>query len=149
MDIIFEWDAAKASLNKKKHNIRFDEAKTVFFDENAIVIHDPEHSVNEERFVILGLSAVARLLVVCHCFRSVHDKIFILTPFVLRRRVFCAVSKHYLKIVLLFALRDGRFCGLLRANGFLSCTEKKFVTPQEPVIARPRSAWPWRSSSSA
>ena len=69
MDIIFEWDAAKASLNKKKHNIRFDEAKTVFFDENAILIHDPEHSDNEERFVILGLSAIARLLVVCHCFR--------------------------------------------------------------------------------
>jgi len=69
MDIIFEWDAAKASLNKKKHNISFDEAKTVFFDENAILIHDPEHSDNEERFVILGLSAIARLLVVCHCFR--------------------------------------------------------------------------------
>src|SRR3989338_8406673 len=69
MDIIFEWYAAKASLNKKKHNISFDEAKTVFFDENAILIHDPEHSDNEERFVILGLSAIARLLVVCHCFR--------------------------------------------------------------------------------
>ena len=69
MDITFEWDAAKASLNKKKHNISFGEAKTVFFDENAIVIHDPDHSDNEERFVILGLSAIARLLVVCHCFR--------------------------------------------------------------------------------
>lgn len=70
MNIKFEWDAAKASLNKKKHNISFDEAKTVFFDENAIVIHDPEHSDNEERFVILGLSTVTRLLVVCHCFRN-------------------------------------------------------------------------------
>ena len=43
MDVKFEWDAAKAVLNKKKHKISFDEAKTVFFDENAIVIHDPEH----------------------------------------------------------------------------------------------------------
>lgn len=69
MSITFEWDAAKASLNKKKHNISFDEAKTVFFDENAIVIHDPKHSDDEERFVILGLSTVASLLIVCHCFR--------------------------------------------------------------------------------
>ena len=69
MDITFEWDAIKASLNKRKHNISFDEAKTVFFDEQAIIIHDPEHSHHEDRFVILGLSTVARLLVVCHCFR--------------------------------------------------------------------------------
>ena len=79
MDIIFEWDAAKASLNKKKHNISFDEAKTVFFDENAILIHDPEHSDNEERFVILGRSAVARLLVVCHCFRNKDSVIRIIS----------------------------------------------------------------------
>jgi len=70
MEITFEWDATKASLNKKKHSISFDEAKTVFFDEKALVIHDPEHSDNEERFVILGLSAVAHLLIVCHCFRQ-------------------------------------------------------------------------------
>ena len=79
MDIIFEWDATKASLNKKKHSISFDEAKTVFFDENAIVIHDPEHSDNEERFVILGRSAVARLLVVCHCFRNKDSVIRIIS----------------------------------------------------------------------
>jgi len=79
MNITFEWDASKASLNKKKHRISFDEAKTVFFDENAIVIHDPEHSVNEERFIILGLSAVARLLVVCHCFRDKDSVIRIIS----------------------------------------------------------------------
>lgn len=66
----FEWDLPKASLNKKKHGISFDEARTVFFDENARVIHDSEHSDNEERFVILGLSAIARVLVVCHCYRK-------------------------------------------------------------------------------
>jgi hypothetical protein len=79
MNMIFEWDAAKAALNKKKHSISFDEAKTVFFDENAIVIHDPDHSVNEERFVILGLNSVARLLVVCHCFRHKDNVIRIIS----------------------------------------------------------------------
>lgn len=70
MNINFEWNAAKAALNKKKHGISFDEAKTVFYDESAIVIHDPEHSDDEERFVILGKSTIASLLVVCHCFRQ-------------------------------------------------------------------------------
>jgi len=69
-NITFEWDASKASLNKKKHGISFDEAKTVFFDENAKVIHDPEHSDDEERFVILGLSVNVRMLVVIHCYRK-------------------------------------------------------------------------------
>jgi uncharacterized DUF497 family protein len=68
--IIFEWNTAKASLNKKKHGINFDEAKSVFFDENAKIIHDPEHSEDEERFVILGLSTVARILVVIHCYQK-------------------------------------------------------------------------------
>ena len=53
MNIKFEWDAAKADSNKKKHKISFNEAKTVFFDENAIVIHDPEHSEDEERFITI------------------------------------------------------------------------------------------------
>lgn len=61
MKITFEWDATKASLNKKKHHISFDEAKSVFFDENAVVIHDPEHSDYEDRFVILGVSSIGRL----------------------------------------------------------------------------------------
>ena len=69
-NITFEWDASKASLNKKKHGISFDEAKTVFFDENAKVIHDPEHSDDEERFIILGLSVNVRMLVIIHCYRK-------------------------------------------------------------------------------
>jgi uncharacterized protein len=73
-DIKFEWDAAKASINKKKHGVSFDEAKTVFYDENAKIIHDPEHSHDEERFIILGLSVVTRMLVVIHCYRKI-DKI--------------------------------------------------------------------------
>lgn len=71
MDMIkFEWDENKNTINKHKHKISFDEAKTVFFDEDALIIDDPEHSEEEERFIILGFSAKANLLVVCHCYRE-------------------------------------------------------------------------------
>lgn len=73
-NIQFEWDAGKASINHKKHGISFEEAKTVFYDENAVIIHDPEHSHDEERFVLLGISSVSRVLVVIHCYRK-KDKI--------------------------------------------------------------------------
>ena len=74
LNIKFDWDAAKAALNINKHGISFDEAKTVFFDENAKVIHDPEHSDDEERFIILGLSVNVRMLVIIHCYRK-NDRI--------------------------------------------------------------------------
>ena len=67
--ISFEWDENKNSVNKEKHHISFEEASTVFYDENALVISDPDHSEKEERFIILGMSAAANLLVVCHCLR--------------------------------------------------------------------------------
>ncbi|MCR4693156.1 MAG: BrnT family toxin [Firmicutes bacterium] len=71
MDMIsFEWDENKNEINIKKHKISFEEAKTVFYDEEALVINDPEHSKEEERFIILGLSKQANLLVVCHCYRE-------------------------------------------------------------------------------
>lgn len=71
MDIIrFEWDEVKASTNLKKHGISFDEAATVFYDESAILFDDPEHSENEERFILIGISENANLLVVCHCYRQ-------------------------------------------------------------------------------
>ena len=69
-NITFDWDSRKASLNEKKHCISFDEAKTVFFDEHAKVIHDPDHSDIEERYIILGMSSVTRVLVICHCYRE-------------------------------------------------------------------------------
>ena len=70
-ELSFVWDPRKEILNKKKHNnIGFDEAKTVFYDENARVIHDPDHSDEEDRFIIIGLSSLLRLLVVCHCYRE-------------------------------------------------------------------------------
>jgi uncharacterized DUF497 family protein len=64
--ISFEWDEKKNASNKKKHGVSFEEGKTVFVDENALLIHDPDHSDEEERFVMLGLSARLRVLVVCH-----------------------------------------------------------------------------------
>lgn len=68
--INFEWDENKNAINKKKHNISFEEAKTVFYDEEALVIEDSEHSEYEERFIILGMSASLKLLVVSHCYRE-------------------------------------------------------------------------------
>ena len=65
----FEWDNNKNEINKKKHKVSFEEAKTVFYDEEALVISDPDHSDEEERFIILGESNQANLLVVCHCYR--------------------------------------------------------------------------------
>ncbi len=77
--IIFEWDENKNSINKKKHKISFEEAKTVFYDPEALLIDDPEHSSEEERFIILGLSSKANLLVVCHCYRASETVIRIIS----------------------------------------------------------------------
>ena len=68
--LIFEWDENKNAINRAKHGISFEEAETVFYDPDALVIPDPEHSMDEERFILLGFSARARMLVVCHCYRS-------------------------------------------------------------------------------
>lgn len=71
----FEWDENKNSINKRKHKVSFEEAKTVFLDYNALYMPDPEHSETEERFIILGMSARANLLIVCHCYRKSEDVI--------------------------------------------------------------------------
>ena len=68
--LTFEWDPNKNEINKQKHKISFEEAATVFYDEEALLIPDPEHSEEEERFLILGMSKKANLLVVCHCYRA-------------------------------------------------------------------------------
>ena len=69
-DIRFDWDPAKARENVRKHGISFDEARTVFADENAILLDDPDHSSAEDRFALLELSAPLRVLVVAHCYRE-------------------------------------------------------------------------------
>ena len=72
--IRIEWDENKNIINKKKHKVGFDEAKTVFYDPAALIIHDPDHSKDEERFLIMGLSQTLKVLVVCHCYRE-NDEI--------------------------------------------------------------------------
>ena len=69
-EIRFEWDARKARSNEKKHGVSFEEAESVFYDEQALLIEDPRPPEEEERFVLLGLSAVLRVLVVVHALRG-------------------------------------------------------------------------------
>jgi uncharacterized DUF497 family protein len=69
-DIKFEWDERKSRENKRKHKVSFEEAQTVFLDENAIRFFDPDHSQDEDRFLMLGMSFTLRVLVVCHCYRG-------------------------------------------------------------------------------
>jgi len=66
----FLWDTEKDKANQKKHGISFEEAKTVFYDENGRMIHDPDHSEGEKRFILLGMSTKFRMLMVCHCYRD-------------------------------------------------------------------------------
>lgn len=68
--IRFVWDPGKSAANTRKHGVTFLEAETVFLDEEALLISDPEHSDREDRFILLGLSLKARTLVVCHCYRE-------------------------------------------------------------------------------
>ncbi len=69
-DIRFEWDPRKAAGNLRKHGVSFEDAQTVFSDERALFLDDPDHSEEEDRFVLLGLSAALRVLVVVHCYRA-------------------------------------------------------------------------------
>jgi len=69
-EIKFTWDEEKAKANMRKHNVSFEEASSVFADENARLKHDPEHSDEEDRFIILGFSSTLRILVVCHVYRQ-------------------------------------------------------------------------------
>jgi uncharacterized DUF497 family protein len=75
----FEWDDRKAAANAKKHGVNFEEARSVFVDERAKLIDDPDHSEDEERFVLLGLSSTLKLLLVCHCYRSESNIIRIIS----------------------------------------------------------------------
>ncbi|MGH9783640.1 MAG: BrnT family toxin [Terriglobia bacterium] len=72
-ELRFEWDPKKAAENKRKHGVSFQEAETVFADEFAIFLDDPDHSSEEARFLLLGLSARLRTLVVSHCYRKADD----------------------------------------------------------------------------
>jgi uncharacterized DUF497 family protein len=77
--ISFSWDNRKNEANKKKHGVSFEEAKTVFYDENAIRYFDPDHSGDEDRFLMVGVSQSLRIIIVCHCFRDDDSGIRIIT----------------------------------------------------------------------
>ena len=75
----FEWDPDKAASNVRKHKVTFDMARTVFYDDFAVQFFDHEHSSGEDRFLLLGMSSDARLLLVCHCEREDGDVIRIIS----------------------------------------------------------------------
>ena len=77
--IKFEWDPRKDSANQRKHGVSFEEAQSVFFDENAVQFYDEHHSEQEDRFIMLGLSIHSRILVVCHCERESGNVIRIIS----------------------------------------------------------------------
>jgi len=70
MRLRFEWDLKKEKINQRKHGVSFAEAKSVFLDDEALLIPDPDHSLDEDRFVLLGMSHKTRVLLVCHCYRE-------------------------------------------------------------------------------
>ena len=87
----FEWDERKSAANEKKHGVSFEEAKAVFSDERARLIDDPDHSEQEDRFILLGLSSALRVLVVCHCYREAAGVIRIISA----RKATNAEAKFY------------------------------------------------------
>ena len=89
--ISFEWDAAKANPNKKKHGVSFEEAQSVFYDEFAVQFFDDESTELEDRFLMLGFSDEARLLIVCHCERNQGNIIRIISA----RKATKIESKYY------------------------------------------------------
>ena len=75
----FEWDPAKSKVNLAKHGVSFEEATTVFYDNRAVEFYDGDSSEWEDRFLLLGISAKLRLLVICHCYRASDSVIRIIS----------------------------------------------------------------------
>jgi uncharacterized protein len=90
-ELRFEWDEAKNAENLRKHGLSFQEGMTVFYDENALLIGDPDHSQDEDRFLLLGLSIKLRTLIVCHCYRESQGVIRIISA----RRADRSEREHY------------------------------------------------------
>lgn len=78
-EIRFQWDERKNAENNRKHGVWFHEARTVFYDDRALLIGDPDHSDDEDRFVLIGMSLTLRTLVVCHCYREDDEIIRIIS----------------------------------------------------------------------
>lgn len=94
-DISFSWDAQKNKSNERKHSVSFEEALTVFYDEEALLISDDEHSNEEDRFVMIGMSNLFRILVVCHCYRREDEEIRIISA----RKANSEEKKQYEKLI--------------------------------------------------
>ena len=90
-ELRFEWDDRKDRANVRKHGVSFSEARTAFYDENAIQFDDPDHSEDEDRFILLGMSFRLRILVVCHCFRESETVVRIISA----RKADRAEERHY------------------------------------------------------
>ena len=89
----FEWDERKNVHNRRRHGVSFEEAETVFLDEQALLLEDPDHSSGEDRFILLGLSAAVRMLVVCHCYRASGNVIRLISA----RKATATERKGYLE----------------------------------------------------
>ena len=93
----FEWDSNKTASNIKKHKVSFEEAKTVFLDDNAAIAHDPDNSINEERFIIIGFSSFARIILVCFCERNNGNTIRIISARRLTRKEIKDFNRRWVK----------------------------------------------------
>ncbi len=87
----FEWDPKRAQANLKRHGVSFEEAQSVFLDEQAVKFYDDKHAAWEDRFLLLGLSLHLNLLLVCHCHREDEDVIRIISA----RRATKREAGHY------------------------------------------------------
>jgi uncharacterized DUF497 family protein len=92
-DLRFEWDERKNTQNQRKHGVSFEEAETTFLDDWALLMDDPDHSRREDRFILLGLSAALRVLVVCHCYRASGNVIHLISA----RKATAAERKGYIE----------------------------------------------------
>jgi uncharacterized protein len=92
--IHFNWDESKSRSNQKKHGVSFDEAQSVFLDQNARLIPDPDHSDYEDRFILLGVSERLRILVVCHCYRDSDATIRIISARKANRKEISIYEEH-------------------------------------------------------
>jgi uncharacterized DUF497 family protein len=81
----FEWDPEKEKMNKKKHNISFEEAATVFHDPNAITIFDEDHTEKEERWITIGISSSGKLIIVCHTYYEISEDTIVLRMYSARK----------------------------------------------------------------
>ena len=93
----FEWDEKKNRTNIKKHSVSFEEAKTVFYSDQSLVYNDPEHSLSEDRFIIVGFSSLGKLLLACFCERGEGDIIRIISARKLTKKESKNFSKGGLK----------------------------------------------------